>query len=135
MRYWKAATYGGLAGLPWAFLIALVLWVWLFRSRNGALLFVGSMLTGTVIGVPLGAIGGVLLVRFQNRMLGNSTFVKAAIISLIAWALSVGIGSVDIFHGWFVAFTALSSLAGVILWASLVSNFIDSDTKSQKETS
>ena len=58
-------------------------------------------------------------------------FVKAAVICLVPWLLTVGIGSIDVFQDWFVALSDLSSLAGVLLWASLTSNFVDADIKKQ----
>jgi len=125
MRYWKAAAYGGLAGLPWAFLMGLFIWVWHFTGRYGALLFAFTLLTGVILGVPLAAVGGVLLVKFKDRIPSNSTFVKAAIMGLAAWALSLGAG--NIFRDWFFAFGDFCSLAGVLLWASGISYFVDSD--------
>jgi len=134
MRYWKAAAYGGLASVLWVVLVGVFPWTLLFTGKNGMSLFAIAILVGAIVGIPLGAVGGVVLVKFKDQIPSSSTFMKAVAIALITWALSVGVGSVNVVQNWFAAFGDSCSLAGVLLWASLISNFIDSDTKKRQES-
>ena len=116
--------YGALAGLPWAVIMGSAIpYMFTYERVPPLMLGIAGFIAMSIVALPLGAIGGLLFVKIQERIPARSTLRKAVVLSLVVW----GILNVPYTASTFNYTFAVTECLGLLIWARVFTYFIDKE--------
>ena len=128
MELKTVAGFGALATVPWIVIEAILYSVNYTGAPYSTILII-SLLAITIVGLPLGSLGAVTLLKIQKWIPGKTMFLKATILALIVWVIAdlplspSGVANYSISTG-------LGNLVGALVWACVLGYFLRADVRS-----